>query len=61
MSKFRGFSRRVAKDQSGYSAVQAALWIALISAVAGFGLLSLGDAISNNFKAAAEKFTVTSQ
>ncbi len=40
------FSRRLVRDVAGGPAVELALLLALIAAVAGFGMIVLGDALS---------------
>ena len=59
MDAFLLLLRRLAKDERGVTA-QAALLIALIAAVAGYGMLRLGDKISNDFGAAAAFFALAS-
>ena len=44
---------RLAKDESGMESMEVALGIALVAAIAGFGMIVLGDALANFFDRAA--------
>ena len=45
----KGIFIRMLKDDSGLHSVEIALGIALIAAVAGFGMITMGDAIATFF------------
>ncbi len=53
----RRLLRRVVKDDRGMESVEVALSIALIAAVAGFGMVILGDALATWFNEAGESFS----
>lgn len=52
---------RLLKDDSGLHSVEIALGIALIAAVAGFGMIALGEGIGNFFADTGENFTPGTQ
>lgn len=56
MEKFKKLAVRLAKDESGMESVEVALSIALIAAIAGFGMVFLGDALANWFQSAGQTF-----
>ena len=43
------FLRRLSGDASGWSAAEYALLLALVAAVAGFGMLALGESLADFF------------
>ena len=47
---------RLLKDDSGLHSVEIALGIALIAAIAGFGMIALGDGINTFFTTTGENF-----
>ncbi len=49
-NKFGRLILRLGKDEKGAQMVEIALGIALMAAIAGFGLVFLGDALANFFK-----------
>jgi Flp pilus assembly pilin Flp len=53
--------RRLVKDERGMESVEVALSIALIAAVAGFGMVFLGDALGEWFEDAGTSFSTTAQ
>jgi Flp pilus assembly pilin Flp len=53
--------RRLVKDERGMESVEVALSIALIAAVAGFGMVFLGDALAAWFNTAGSSFSPTAQ
>jgi Flp pilus assembly pilin Flp len=48
---------QITKDERGIESVEVALSIALIAAVAGFGMVFLGEAVGNWFVQAGNDFT----
>ncbi len=44
--KIRTFVKRILKSEDGGPATEAALLLALVAAIAGFGMISLGDSLS---------------
>lgn len=53
----KGWFGRLVKDDSGLHSVEIALGIALIAAIAGFGMVTLGNAIGGWFEQTGENFT----
>jgi Flp pilus assembly pilin Flp len=51
------FLRRLCQDKSGGPATEAALLIALVAAVAGFGMVALGESLGQFFTDAAASFS----
>ncbi len=51
----------LAKDQSAGPATEYALLVALVAAVAGFGMLSLGDSLGNFYDDAGTSFDTAVQ
>lgn len=49
------------KDEQGMESVEVALSIALIAAIAGFGMVFLGDALANWFQDAGTTFAPGAQ
>jgi Flp pilus assembly pilin Flp len=43
---------RLARDERGMESMEVALGIALVAAIAGFGMIVLGDALANFFSRA---------
>ncbi len=56
MTKFRSFVIRLARDEAGGPATEAALLLALVAAIAGFGMVTLGDSLANFFNTAGNSF-----
>jgi Flp pilus assembly pilin Flp len=56
MEKFKKLAVRFVKEESGMESVEVALSIALIAAIAGFGMVFLGDALATWFQNAGETF-----
>ena len=52
--KRRNFLKSFARGDQGGPATEAALLLALVAAIAGFGMVFLGDALSNFYKGAGE-------
>ena len=52
---------RLMKDDSGLHSVEIALGIALIAAIAGFGMIALGDGIGTFFQTTGEGFAPGTQ
>lgn len=62
MSSFpRNAIRRLFLDDSGMESVEVALSIALIAAIAGFGMLFLGDALANWYGSAGSSLAPGAQ
>ena len=61
MTKFRSFVIRLVKDEAGGPATEAALLLALVAAIAGFGMITLGDSLANFFQTAGESFAPGAQ
>ena len=55
--KIRTFVKRFAKSEDGGPATEAALLLALVSAIAGFGMLFLGEALSTFYTDAGKAFS----
>jgi Flp pilus assembly pilin Flp len=60
-NKFGRLILRIAKDERGMEMVEYALGIALMAAVAGFGLLFLGNAVHDWFQTAGNAFAPGAQ
>lgn len=60
-NKFGRLILRIAKDERGMEMVEYALGIALMAAVAGFGLLFLGNAVEGWFNTAGNSFSPGAQ
>ncbi len=52
--KIRTFVKRFVRSEDGGPATEAALLLALVAAIAGFGMLFLGDALSTFYKDAGD-------
>ena len=50
MKKSRGLMRRLLKSTAGDVAVEYALLLGLVAAIAGFGMLSMGDSLGNKYR-----------
>lgn len=50
------FLIRLAKEEAGGPATEAALLLALVAAIAGFGMVVLGDSLANFFTTAGSSF-----
>ena len=48
------FLRRLVRDVAGGPATEYALWFVLVVAIAGFGMIVLGDSLSQFFSDAGE-------
>jgi len=59
--KIRTFVKRFAKNDDGGPATEAALLLALVAAIAGFGMVILGDALSTFYSNAGAAFSPGSQ
>ncbi len=54
--KIRTFVKRFAQSEDGGPATEAALLLALVAAIAGFGMIFLGDALATFYTTAGESF-----
>ena len=54
--KVRTFLKRFARSEDGGPATEAALLLALVAAIAGFGMLFLGEALSTFYTDAGNAF-----
>ncbi len=54
--KILTFVKRFAKSEDGGPATEAALLLALVAAIAGFGMIFLGEALSAFYTTAGESF-----
>ncbi len=59
--KIRTFLKRFAQSDEGGPATEAALLLALVAAIAGFGMIFLGEALSTFYEAAGESFSPGAQ
>ena len=59
--KIRTFLKRFAQSEDGGPATEAALLLALVAAIAGFGMIFLGEALSTFYTAAGESFSPGAQ
>jgi len=55
------FVKRFAKNEDGGPATEAALLLALVAAIAGFGMVLLGDALSTFYSDAGSAFSPGAQ
>ena len=55
------FVKRFAQSEDGGPATEAALLLALVAAIAGFGMIFLGEALSAFYTAAGESFSPGAQ
>jgi Flp pilus assembly pilin Flp len=60
-NKWGRLTFRVLRDSRGMESVEVALSIALIAAIAGFGMLFLGNSLSNWFYHAGTQLSVGTQ
>ena len=60
-NKWGRLALRIARDDRGMESVEVALSIALIAAVAGFGMVFLGDALGRWFEEAGTSFSSDAQ
>ncbi len=54
--KIRTFVKRFAQSEDGGPATEAALLLALVAAIAGFGMIFLGEALSAFYTTAGQSF-----
>jgi Flp pilus assembly pilin Flp len=54
--KIRTFLKRFAQSDDGGPATEAALLLALVAAIAGFGMVILGDSLASFYESAGESF-----
>ncbi len=59
--KIRTFLKRFAQSDEGGPATEAALLLALVAAIAGFGMIFLGEALSTFYEAAGSSFSPGAQ
>ncbi len=59
--KIRTFLKRFAQSDEGGPATEAALLLALVAAIAGFGMIFLGEALSTFYEAAGTSFSPGAQ
>jgi Flp pilus assembly pilin Flp len=59
--KIRTFLKRFAQSDDGGPATEAALLLALVAAIAGFGMIFLGEALSTFYEAAGTSFSPGAQ
>ena len=59
--KLRTLLKTFAKNEDGGPATEAALLLALVAAIAGFGMIFLGEALSEFFTDAGESFSPGAQ
>ncbi len=52
--KIRTFVKRFVRSEDGGPATEAALLLALVAAIAGFGMISLGDSLSTFYTDAGD-------
>ena len=59
--KIRSFLKRFVQSDDGGPATEAALLLALVAAIAGFGMLFLGEALSTFYTDAGKAFAPGAQ
>ena len=59
--KIRTFVKRFAMNEDGGPATEAALLLALVAAIAGFGMIFLGESLSAFYETAGSSFSPGAQ
>ena len=59
--KIRTFVKRFVRSEDGGPATEAALLLALVAAIAGFGMIILGESLSTFYTAAGTSFSPGAQ